>query len=122
VADADAGNRVIAVLGDGVFQFGLAGLWTAMHRALPVTFVVVNNRSYGAVKAALRRHDGAAVARDTYPVTSLAGADIAAIARGFGVGGVRVERLGELEAALALRPGPTVIEVLTDPNDSGPLR
>ncbi len=119
---AEAGERVVAVLGDGVFQFGIAGLWTAVSRALPVTFVVVNNQSYGAVKAALRRYDGAAVARDVYPVTSLAGPDIAAIARGFGTHGVRVERLEDLDGALASRPGPTVIEVLTDPNDSGPLR
>jgi benzoylformate decarboxylase len=121
VAEA-SGERVVAVLGDGVFQFGIAGLWTAVARALPVTFVVVNNQSYGAVKAALRRYDGEAVARDTYPVTSLAGPDIAAIARGFGARGVRVERLEDLDGALAERPGPTVIEVLTDPNDSGPLR
>jgi benzoylformate decarboxylase len=125
VADARAGERVVAVLGDGVFQFGVAGLWTAVDRALPVIFVVVNNQGYGAVKAALRRYDGEAVARGEYPITSLDGPDIAAIARGFGAAGTRVERLDEFDAALAVaheRSQPTVIEVLTDPDDSGPLR
>jgi benzoylformate decarboxylase len=121
VAEARPGDRVVAVVGDGVFQFGIPALWTAAERGLPVTFVVVNNRAYGAVRAALRRYDGEAVARGEYPAAGLAGPDLAAVARGFGVAGVRVERLAELPGALAA-PGPAVVEVMTDPNDSGPLR
>jgi benzoylformate decarboxylase len=123
VAEARPGERVVAVLGDGVFQFGLPALWTAVDRRLSVTFVVVNNRGYGAVRAALRRFDGMAVARDTYPTTGLAGADLAAIARGFGGVGVRIERLDELADALTAAesaPNLAVIEVLTDPDDMGP--
>jgi thiamine pyrophosphate-dependent acetolactate synthase large subunit-like protein len=43
------------------------------------------------------------------------------VARGFGAAGLRLEGLGGLEEALA-QPGPAVIDVVTDPNDSGPLR
>jgi benzoylformate decarboxylase len=123
VAEARPGERVVAVLGDGVFQFGLPALWTAVDRGLAVTFVVVNNGGYGAVRAALRRFDGVAVARGDYPATGLPGADLAAIARGFGATGVRIDRLEELGDALAAAeaaPDLAVIEVLTDPDDSGP--
>ena len=123
VAEAQPGECVVGVLGDGVFQFGLPALWTAVDRGLDVTFVVVNNGGYGAVRAALRRFDGMAVARGDYPSTGLPGADLAAIARGFGAVGVRIERLDELGDALAAAeaaPSLAVIEVLTDPDDSGP--
>jgi len=122
-AEARPGERVVAVLGDGVFQFGIPALWTAVDRGLAVTFVVVNNGGYGAVKAALRRFDGMAVARGDYPTTALPRADLAAIARGFGATGVRIERLDELEDALAAAQTAqdlAVVEVFTDPDDSGP--
>ncbi len=125
VAEARPGEPVVAVVGDGVFQFGLPALWTAVDRALRVTFVVVNNRAYAAVRAALRRFDGDAVARGHYPATDLSGPDIAAVARGFGAASTQVRRLDELDAAIAQAreaPGPAVIEVLTDSNDSGPVR
>ena len=125
VAEARPGEPVVAVVGDGVFQFGMPALWTAVDRALPVVFVVVNNRAYGAVRAALRRFDGRAAARARYPATQLAGPDLAAVARGFGAVGITVARLEELDRALAharADGGPAVVEVLTDPNDSGPIR
>jgi benzoylformate decarboxylase len=125
LAEARPGERVVGVIGDGVFQFGLPALWTAVDRGLAVTVVVVNNGGYGAVKAALRRFDGIAVERGDYPSTGLPGANLAAIARGFGAVGVRIERLDELGAALAAAeaaPHLAVVEVLTDPDDSGPLR
>jgi benzoylformate decarboxylase len=125
VAEALPGERITAVVGDGVAQFGLPGLWTAVDRRLAVTFVVVNNEGYGAVRAALRRFDGRAVAEDRYPGTGLPGVDMAAVARGFGAVGVRVERLADLDGALAQAAaahGPAVVEVVTDPDDSGPLR
>ena len=50
VAEARPEEPVVAVVGDGVFQFGMPALWTAADRALPVVFVVVNNRAYGAVR------------------------------------------------------------------------
>ena len=62
VAMADSGHPVVALLGDGAFQFGLPALWTARRYQLPVTFVVLNNRTYSAVASALNRFGGAAVA------------------------------------------------------------
>jgi benzoylformate decarboxylase len=120
---AAPGDEVIAVVGDGVFQFGIQALWTAVHGRLPVIWVVLNNASYMAVKSALARYGGAAAARQEYPASAIPGPDIAAIARGFGAFGQRVEHLADLASALqAAREsgGPAVIEALTDPDDTGP--
>ncbi|MBO3677756.1 thiamine pyrophosphate-dependent enzyme [Streptomyces sp. NEAU-YJ-81] len=46
------------------FQFGLPVLWTATRYSLPVVFVVVNNQSYAAVGAAIRRYAGGLTARE----------------------------------------------------------
>lgn len=120
---AQPAGEVVAVVGDGVFLFGVQALTTAVAEHLPVIYVVVNNRSYAAVKAALARHGGEATRRGVYPATDLAGPDLTAIARGFGAFDRRVERLANLAPALAAaraHRGPAVVEVLTDPDDIGP--
>jgi benzoylformate decarboxylase len=112
---------VVAVLGDGVFQFGLPGLWTAAHYHIPVAFVVLNNRRYAAVGAALRRFGGRAVAANSWPGTDISGVDIVGISKAFGIAAKRVADLTELDDLLSTgRPEPIVIEVLTDPDDFGP--
>jgi benzoylformate decarboxylase len=116
-------DEVIAVVGDGVFQFGIQALWAAVHDRLPVIWVVLNNASYMAVKSALVRYGGAAAARHRYPASAIPGPDIAAIARGFGAFGQRVERLADFAPALRdarMSGRPAVVEVLTDPDDTGP--
>jgi benzoylformate decarboxylase len=116
-------RHVAAVLGDGVFQFGIQALWTAAYYRIPVTYVVLNNQRYAAVGAALRRFGGRAVDRGEYPGTDLAGPRIADVSTGFGVPGVRVSGLAELRAELRSArsaEGPVLIEVMTDPDDFGP--
>lgn len=120
---ADPNRRVIAVLGDGVFQFGLPALWTAVRYSLPVVFVVVNNQAYAAVGAAIRRYSGGLTDRERELTVNLAGPDLATIARGFGAHAARITDPGHLTEQLAAahtRTGPTVIEVMTDPLDLGP--
>lgn len=120
---ADPSRKVVAVLGDGVFQFGAPALWTAVRYSLPVVFVVVNNEAYAAVGAAIRRYTGGLTDRERALAVDLAGPDLAAIARGYGAHGVRVTEAGQLREELAAthgRSGPTVIEVMTDPLDLGP--
>jgi len=87
-----------------------------------VTWLVINNQSYAAVKSALQRYGGAAAARGEYPASAIPGPDLAAIARGFGAFGRRVESWPICPALAAARetPRPAVIEVLTDPDDVGP--
>ncbi|WP_329239454.1 thiamine pyrophosphate-binding protein [Actinoallomurus sp. NBC_01490] len=114
---------VVAVLGDGAFQFGPQGLWAAARYQIPVTYVVINNESYAAVAAALRRYGGTAVERGEFPGKDLSGADVAAIARGYGVFGQRIHKAAELGEAMAkarAHPGPSLIEIMTDPDYLGP--
>jgi benzoylformate decarboxylase len=116
-------RRVAAVLGDGVFQFGMPALWTAARRRIPVTYVVLNNQRYAAVGAALRRFGGHAVRRQNYPGTDIAGPAIADVSTAFGVPGQRVDSLGDLRERLDAARGldhPTLIEVMTDSDDFGP--
>lgn len=123
VAIARPEDRVVCVVGDGAFQFGMHALWVAARRRLPVTFVAVNNESYAAVAAALRRYGNRAVEADHYPGKDIAGPDLAAIAMGYGVDAVRVSTAEELDKALAdalPADAPRVIEAMTDPADLGP--
>jgi thiamine pyrophosphate-dependent acetolactate synthase large subunit-like protein len=120
---AEPNRRVVAVLGDGAFQFGVPGLWTAVKYGIPVTFVVVNNQAYAAIGAAIRRYSGQLTDAERALAVDLTGPGIADIARGFGVTSSRATTLAEvsslMEAALA-SSAPTLIEVMTDPEYLGP--
>jgi benzoylformate decarboxylase len=114
--------RVVNVVGDGSFQFGIQALFTAEQLRLPITYIVVDNVSYAAVRAALKRHRKGA--RDgAFPASDLRGPDIAAIARGFGAFAETVDAIGDLKPALErafARQGPAVIVVKTDTGHTGP--
>ncbi|MFN2461710.1 MAG: thiamine pyrophosphate-binding protein [Candidatus Velthaea sp.] len=119
VALARPNERVYAIVGDGVFQFGVQALATAAALDLDITFIIVDNASYAAVRAALKRYrDGAA--GGPFPASDIGGPDVAAIARGFGVDAVRVTHLRDLAAALAPERGPALVAVRTDPAHTGP--
>lgn len=114
-------KRIYCLVGDGVFQFGIQALWSAVALNLPITFILNDNSSYAAVKGALKRYrDGDE--SGPWPGTDTSGPDYAAVARGFGAQAARVEQLSELPAALdAARKhdGPSVICVRTDPTVAG---
>jgi benzoylformate decarboxylase len=109
VALADPGRPVVAVLGDGAFQYGVVGLWTAAQEKLPVTFVVLNNGGYGVLESFLGQ-----LGLDKAPGLDLPGIDVVSIARGYGLTAFRATGREELAAALADtgagRP-PRVVEV-----------
>jgi benzoylformate decarboxylase len=44
------GRPVVAVVGDGSAMYSIQALWTAAHLELPITYVIVNNRSYRILK------------------------------------------------------------------------
>jgi benzoylformate decarboxylase len=119
-------RQVIAVVGDGVFQFGPQALWVAARHRIPVVYLVINNRSYAAVAAALVRHRGLAAQPaghpDEYPGKDISGVDIAAVAAGFGLATRRLTKAAEIPAVvreLRKTGGPALIEILTDPDDLG---
>jgi benzoylformate decarboxylase len=116
-------RRVVAVAGDGAASFGIHALWTAARLRLPVLVVVLDNRSYGAVVAALVDYKGEALRRGIYPGCDVEGIDFPALAAGFGLPTKSVATPNELEPALewALRTdGPALVHVRTDPSDLGP--
>jgi benzoylformate decarboxylase len=114
-------RHVVAVLGDGVFQFGPQALWAAARYRIPVTYLVINNRSYAAVAAALRRYDGFSEQTGVYPGKDIAGVDIAAVARGFGLAAQRLDDAADIPAAIRKhRAEPALLEIHTDPDDFGP--
>ncbi|MEO7124083.1 MAG: thiamine pyrophosphate-binding protein [Lacisediminihabitans sp.] len=116
-------RRVAAILGDGVFQFGIPALWSAARQNIPVTYVVINNQRYAAVGAALQRYKGKAAERKVYPGTDIAGVNIAEASSAFGVPGQRVDSLEGLRSAIDAAEGvehPVLIEVMTDPEQLRP--
>jgi benzoylformate decarboxylase len=106
---ASTGQRVVCLVGDGSSMYSIQALWTAARHRAPVTFVVLNNRAYEAVKALGRRIDIPNV-----PGTDLDGIDFVSIAAGLGCPGRRVERAGELTDALSQalgHDGPFLLDV-----------
>jgi acetolactate synthase-1/2/3 large subunit len=117
---------VLAFVGDGDFLMTVQELATAAQYGIPAVAVIFNNQGWQAIRDLQQiafsdeSNYGSMFERDGLPVSP----NIAAIARGFGVHGVRVEHPSALapalEAALALR-APAVIEVMIDmtPGKSG---
>ena len=98
---------VLALAGDGGFQFTIQELATARDLGLPVVTLVYDNRGYGEIREAM---DGAGVGHLGTDATTH---DLPRIAAGFGVAAVRSASLPELEQQLAdalEADGPTVIE------------
>jgi benzoylformate decarboxylase len=124
MAMARPGRRIVSVVGDGVVQFGMPALWSAARLGAPITYVVLNNQTYGAVKAALLRNEGTSVDHQQFLGTDISGVDLATVAAGFGLASERVHDVEGLEKALhrALElAGPMLVEVMTDRTDVGPI-
>jgi acetolactate synthase-1/2/3 large subunit len=101
-------QAVVAVVGDGGLLFTAQELATAVKYRLPVVFVVMNDQDYGAIRYLQARLYGRTGEH------ALAGPDVLALARAFGV---EAQRAGDpsafrsaLDKALA-HPGPSLVEV-----------
>lgn len=102
-------RRTVAIIGDGSAMYSVQALWTAAREKANVAFVILNNGRYAALDG-FGRHFGIA----DPPGCDLAGLDFAGLARSQGVSGARVERPGELEAALREvleAEGPALLDV-----------
>ena len=86
---------VLNLTGDGAFGFSLVELDSARRLGLPVVSIVHNNAAWGVIR------QGQRMALDFEFGTALDGTDYAAIARGFGCHGERVEDATEIPAAIA---------------------
>jgi acetolactate synthase-1/2/3 large subunit len=106
------GRPVVALAGDGGFAMTLAELETAVREGARVVALVFDNARFGTIRVHQEgRGTGVGAATDLGPV------DFAAIARGLGALGVRIDSDAEFEPALQAAlaaDGPTVIQLELD--------
>jgi acetolactate synthase-1/2/3 large subunit len=105
-------TRVIGVMGDGSFGISAGELETLVRLELPVTLIVLNNSSFGWIKAG-QKHLG-----EKYFSVDFSASNHARIAEAYGMRGLRVEQPEELAPALQeglTRNEPVLIDVVVQP-------
>ena len=93
-------KTVVGLVGDGSVLYADSGLWTAVHHAIPVLYVVPDNRSYGIVAGYFGQADGAMKQAGEYAGVVLDGVDLVQIAAGFGLEGIHVQDESSVETAI----------------------
>ncbi|MCW1992951.1 benzoylformate decarboxylase [Bradyrhizobium diazoefficiens] len=112
VALARPGRRIVALIGDGSAMYCIQAIWTAAQRRLPITFVIMNNSGYGAMRAfsqLMQAHRP--------PGIDLPGLDFVALARGHGCPGRRITDVADLDRCLAealASGGPALVDIAVD--------
>jgi benzoylformate decarboxylase len=107
--DCGRNRPVIAIIGDGSFQYSVQSIWNAAQLNLPVLIVVMRNEEYCILKsfAVLEQTPGV-------PGLDLPGIDIVSIARGYGCDAARVADIGAIKKAATeawRKERPTVLEI-----------
>jgi benzoylformate decarboxylase len=111
LAERDSGrNRpVMAIIGDGSFQYSVQSLWNAAQLHLPMLIVVLRNEEYCILKSFAVLEQTPSV-----PGLDLPGLDIVSIARGYGCDAARLDDLDAIKKAATeawRKDGPTVLEI-----------
>ncbi|MGB9279719.1 MAG: benzoylformate decarboxylase [Pseudonocardiaceae bacterium] len=110
---------VIAIMGDGSFQYSVQSLWTAAQLQLPIVVIVLRNYEYAIIKS-LAVLEGI----PNLPGLDLPGLDIVSLAKGFGCDAARLDDLNSIKTAAAeawTKSKPTVLEIPISPQ-APPLR
>jgi benzoylformate decarboxylase len=105
--------RVLCLVGDGSAMYTIQALYTAAQLQLPVTFLILNNQGYGAMRSFSQFMKGSGA-----PGIDLPGLDFVAIAQGHGVPARSVATADDIDPALeeALSTqGPALIDFRIDP-------
>jgi acetolactate synthase-1/2/3 large subunit len=111
-------SRVVALAGDGAWGYTMAEVETAARAGLPITYVILNNASYGWVahtETDLKIPE----------LSHLGKVDYAAAAAALGAKAFRAHTIDEFAHAFSLAigiDGPAVVEVLSSPSASPTLR
>ena len=103
-------RRVICAVGDGSLQYSVQALWSAVQTKAPVTFIVICNGNYSALKGF---REFTKVGKNV-PGIDIPGIDATLLARGYGMQARAVDHPENLEPALreALSSaGPTLVSV-----------
>jgi acetolactate synthase-1/2/3 large subunit len=113
---AAPGRKVVCFTGDGGFYYHLAELESARRCGIAVVVIVNNNSGFGQNLTGVRRVAGNRPGRGE-ELVRFGPTDFTAVARSFGVRGIRVEQPAEIAPALAeaLRADePVLVDVVTD--------
>jgi acetolactate synthase-1/2/3 large subunit len=104
------GKQVISITGDGAFGINAMEIDTAVRHGAKCVFVVSNNAAWNIERFDQETNYGGRVVG-----TTLRHSDYAAMARALGAHGERVEKPGDLAAALkrALAKAPALVDVVT---------
>lgn len=108
---AEPRRQVIAVAGDGGFAQYMAEFTTAVKYGMSITLILLNNSELGMISRE-QREAGLPVWQ-----TSLINPDFSEYAKSCGGFGVRVEKVGDLDAAIRAAladPGPAIVDIMTD--------
>ncbi|MCZ2721494.1 thiamine pyrophosphate-binding protein [Marinomonas sp. 15G1-11] len=110
---ANTGRKVVGVMGDGSFGFSSGELETIVRYNLPVTLIVLNNSSFGWIRAGQDRSFG-----KRYFSTQFSTTDHAKVAAAYGLKSWSVKDPNVLAETLAeafATEGPTLVDVYTRP-------
>ncbi|MGX9393991.1 benzoylformate decarboxylase (plasmid) [Nitrobacteraceae bacterium UC4446_H13] len=112
IALARPGRRIVCLIGDGSAMYCIQAIWTAVQHKLPITFVVMNNAGYGAMKFFSR-----VMQAERPPGIDLPGLDFVFLARGLGCSAEHVERPEDLDPVLTkalAATGPVLVDIVVD--------
>jgi len=113
-------RMVVAVAGDGGFQFTAMEILVAVNYGVPVKWVVLNNGRFGSIRDAQTF-----LYKGRHVASEFRNPDFVRMAEALGARGVRIEEPAgldeQLRAALAI-DGPVVIDVATDPEARPPFK
>jgi benzoylformate decarboxylase len=120
-------NQVVALVGDGSYQFAVQALWTAKRFEVPLIIVIFNNLGYQANRWALAGQRNRAAATGHYIGISLEDPQIdhVGIAKAYGHDGEQVSRADDLVGAFQRAKaaekagGVYVLDVLVDKRGGG---
>ncbi|HSQ02994.1 MAG TPA: thiamine pyrophosphate-dependent enzyme, partial [Burkholderiales bacterium] len=111
---------IVAVIGDGSALYSIQALWSAAHLALPITYVIINNRSYRVLKERMISMRGA---------REFTGMDFheppiafTQLAQSFGVKASRITAPGDIRPALneaIASRAPRLLEFMVDDGFGG---
>ena len=111
LAEKESGNPrpVVAVIGDGSFQYAIQGIWTARQQQLPIIYIVPVNKEYAILKSFADCQ-----ATPNVPGLDIPHLDMVSLAKGYGCIGKHADSLEELFnfCREALKENiPTIIEI-----------
>ncbi|BCH08408.1 acetolactate synthase [Mesorhizobium sp. 131-3-5] len=120
-------RQVVSITGDGDFMMSLPELGTAAMNNIPVVFLVQNNQGYMSIRGGQRKFMGRHIASEFNRHKGNGepySADIAAVAKNFGVESWKVTSDEDLEKSLKAAldcGGPALVEVMTSRDAAGPF-